>query len=42
MEICGRDSTGSGYDPVTRSYEYGNEPSAFIKVGEFLEHLSDY
>jgi hypothetical protein len=34
---CGLDSSGSGYGPVTGSFEDGNEPSGSVKVGEFLD-----
>jgi hypothetical protein len=39
---CGLDSSGSGYEPVASSYEYGDEPSGSIKCREFLDYLSDY
>jgi hypothetical protein len=32
----GLDASGSGQGPVAGSYEYGNEPSSSIKVGQFL------
>jgi len=34
---CGLDAFGSGYGPVAGPYEYGNEPSGFIRGGEFLD-----
>jgi hypothetical protein len=34
---CGLDSSGSGKGPVTGSCGHGNEPSGFIKGGEFLD-----
>jgi hypothetical protein len=30
------DSSGSGYVPVAGCCEHGNEPSGFVKGGEFL------
>ena len=33
----GLDRSGSGYGQVTGTCEYGNEPSASIKCGEFLD-----
>jgi len=35
--VCGLDSTGSGYSPVTGSCKRGNETSCSIKGGEFLD-----
>jgi len=34
---CGFHSSGLGQDPVACSCERGNEPSASIKGGEFLD-----
>jgi hypothetical protein len=31
------DQSGSGYEEVTGSCEYGDEPSGSIKCGEFLD-----
>jgi hypothetical protein len=39
LEEHGLDSSGSGYGQVAGSCECGNEPSASIKCGEFLEKL---
>jgi hypothetical protein len=36
------DLSGSGYGPVERSCEHGNEPSGTIKYWEILEQLSDW
>jgi hypothetical protein len=38
---CRLDSSGSGYGLLTGCYENGNEPSASIKGGEFLDYQSD-
>jgi hypothetical protein len=35
------DSTGLGYIPVAGACKGGNEPSGFIKCGEFRNLLSD-
>jgi hypothetical protein len=37
MEACGLDSFGSGLEPVANSCEHGNDPSGYIKGGEFLD-----
>jgi hypothetical protein len=37
MGSCGLDSCGSEYGPVAGSCEHGNEHSASIKGGEFLD-----
>jgi hypothetical protein len=34
---CGLDSSGSGQGPAAHCCEHGNEPSSFIKGGEFLD-----
>jgi hypothetical protein len=34
---CGLDSFGLGQRQVAGSYEHGDEPSGFIKCGEFLD-----
>jgi hypothetical protein len=34
---CGLDSSGAAYKPVTGSCEHGNEPSGFLKDGEFID-----
>jgi hypothetical protein len=34
---CGLDLSGSGYEPVAGSCEYGNEPSGSIKGRGFLD-----
>jgi hypothetical protein len=34
---CGLDTSGSGLGPVAGSCEHDNEPSVFIRVGEFLD-----
>jgi len=39
---CELDVSGSGQKPMAGSCEQGNEPSGTIKVGEFIEWLSDY
>lgn len=36
------DSSDSRYGPLADCYEYGNEPSNFIKGGKFLDNLSDH
>jgi hypothetical protein len=36
---CGLDSSGSGWDPLARSYECDDEPSGSTKGGEFLDKL---
>jgi hypothetical protein len=37
MTSCGMNSSGSGQGSVAGLSEYGNEPSASIKGGEFLD-----
>jgi len=39
---CRLDECSSEKGPVTGSSKHGNEPSGFIKGGEFLNELSDY
>jgi hypothetical protein len=39
---CGLDSSGSGQEPLAGSCKRDNEQSGFIKVGRFLDRLSDY
>jgi hypothetical protein len=34
---CGRDSSGSRCEPVSRTYEYGTELQNFIQDREFLD-----
>lgn len=41
-EYLDLDSTGSGYGPLAGCYEHCNEPSGYIKEGEFLERLNSY
>jgi hypothetical protein len=36
VERCGLDAAGSRQRPVACSYEHGDEPSGYIKGGEFL------
>jgi hypothetical protein len=36
LEGCGVDSSGSDYGPAAGSFEYGNNPSGFMKDKEFL------
>jgi hypothetical protein len=38
---CGLDSSGSGQGLLMVSCEHGNEPSGYMKGGEFLDQLSD-
>jgi hypothetical protein len=40
MGVCGLDSPVSGQGPVTDPCEHGNEPSSYIKGGEFHKYLS--
>lgn len=40
MGECDLDLTGSAQEQVTGSCEHGNEPSCFIKYGEFLTSFS--
>jgi hypothetical protein len=35
------DSTGSGEGPLAGNCEYGNEPSNYIKSGQFHDQLND-
>jgi len=35
----GLDQTGSGQGQVAGTFECGNEPSGYIKCGEFLDWL---
>jgi hypothetical protein len=39
---CGLDPSGSSQGSVTGSCELGDTRSGSIKVGEFLDNLSDY
>jgi hypothetical protein len=34
---CGLDASGSGYRPVAKSYENGNETLDPIKAGKFID-----
>jgi hypothetical protein len=36
MRRCGLDSSGSGSGLMAGSCEHGNEPSCYIKAGNFL------
>jgi hypothetical protein len=42
MGRCGLDSSGSGWVPVTGSFEHDDELLGSIKGGEFLDQLSNY
>jgi hypothetical protein len=38
---CGLNASGLGYGSVAGPYEVVNEHSGSIKIGEFLDELSD-
>jgi hypothetical protein len=42
VESCGVHATGSVEGPLAGCCEDGNELSGSIKVGEFLDSMSDY
>jgi len=40
--VCGPVSTGRVCGPVVGSCKYSNEPSRFVKYGEYLDQLNDH